>query len=335
MKKLSSRNDGFTLVELLVVIAIIGILIGLLLPAVQAAREAARRMQCANNLKQCSLGMLNYVETTGAGKLPCASYCSQDTQHYVTWARQLLPFIEQTPLYDGIPEIWRHAGVGANDTYFCGKRIKTYCCPSDAEHFYKDNVNGWCLHNYVVCIGKTGASNWSPGQPQIINGWREQIQYGSRVVRYKEAPFRNGGYQGKGYYCQKLANIKDGTSNTMMMSELLQVSKGDDINGAAQADERGNLWYTWGCMYSAFFTPNTSEMDYLGCIKGRATNAEYAPATDGTLDGASIISARSSHSGGVNVAMCDGSVRFVVDVVNLDVWAAASTAKGNESVNFD
>ena len=334
MSKVFSRKGGFTLVELLVVIAIIGILIGLLLPAVQAAREAARRMQCTNNLKQCMLAMLNYAETSG--KLPCASYCSQDSQHYVTWARQILPFIEQTALYDGIPEIWRHAGVGANDSYFCLKRIGTYCCPSDSEYFYKDNTKGWCLHNYVVCIGKTGASNWSPGSPSIINGWREQIQYGSRTVRYKEAAFRNGGYQGKGYYCQKLANIKDGLSNTMGMSELLQVSKGDDINGVAAADERGNLWYCWGCMYSAFFTPNTSEMDYLGCISGRATNAEYAPATDKTLDGATVVSARSSHSGGVNVAMCDGSVRFVSDTVNLDVWAAASTSKGSETTtNLD
>ena len=121
----------------------------------------------------------------------------------------------------------------------------------------------------------------------------------------------------------------------MGMSELLQVSKSDDINGVAAADERGNLWYCWGCMYSAFFTPNTSEMDYLGCISGRATNAEYAPATDKTLDGATVVSARSSHSGGVNVAMCDGSVRFVSDTVNLDVWAAASTSKGSETTNLD
>lgn len=330
----SSSSKGFTLVELLVVIAIIGILIGLLLPAVQSAREAARRMQCTNNLKQCMLGMLNYADTHG--KLPCASFSGSGRSHEVTWARQILPFLEQTALYEGIPVVWQNAGWGANDDYFRLKRVSTYCCPSDSELFYKDNSEGWCLHNYVVCIGKTGASQWdTSGEAASINGWREQVTYGSRVVKYKEAPFRNGGAQGKGYYCQKLANIKDGTSNTMAMSEIRQVSKGDDINGAAQADERGNLWYPWGCMYSAFFTPNTNEYDYLGCLAGRATDAEYAPAKQSTLDAAIVISARSYHAGGVNVAMCDGSVRFVPDVVNLDAWAAASTCKGNETVGLN
>ena len=330
---LSRSTKGFTLVELLVVIAIIGILIGLLLPAVQAAREAARRMQCTNNFKQCMLGMLNYADVVG--KLPCASYCSSNSANQTTWARQIMPYIEQNALYDAIPNVSGHAGVGANDSFFCLKRIGTYCCPSDNELFYKDNSKGWCLHNYVVCIGKTGASNWNPGNPGGFNGWREQIQYGSRTVKWKEAPFRNGSDQGRGYYCQKIANIKDGTSNTMAMSEIRQVSKGDDINGVAQADERGNLWYVWGVMYSAFFTPNTNEQDYLGCIPGRATNAEYAPATDGILDGASVISARSYHPGGVNVAMCDGSVRFVSDTIDLDIWAAASTSKGAETLTFN
>ena len=334
MKRAVSRSSfGFTLVELLVVIAIIGILIGLLLPAVQAAREAARRMQCTNNFKQCMLGMHNYVDAHG--KFPVASFTGSGRAHETTWARCLLPFIEQTTLYDGIPTKAGNAGWGANDSYFCKKRVTTYCCPSDTWQMYKDNANGWCQHNYVVCVGKTGTSQWSAsGDATVINGWREWVTYGDRVVQYKEAIFRCGSYQGQGYRCQPMAAITDGTSNTMAMSEIIQVSKSQDINGKATADERGNLWYPWGCAYSAFFTPNTQEMDYLGCIPTRAANAIFAPATDKTLDAAIIISARSRHSGGVNVAMADGSVRFVSDTINLDVWAAASTAKGGETETF-
>lgn len=324
-------RSGFTLVELLVVIAIIGILIGLLLPAVQAAREAARRMQCTNNFKQCMLGMHNYVDVHGV--FPIASFTGVDRQHETTWARCILPFIEQTTLYDGIPLKASNASWGANDSYFCKKRVATYCCPSDSWQMYKDNGNGWCQHNYVVCVGKTGTSQWSEsGDATVINGWREQITYGDRVVRYKEAIFRCGGDRGAGSFrCQSMAAITDGTSNTMAMSELIQVSKSQDINGTATADERGNLWYPWGCAYSAFFAPNTQEMDYLGCLPTRAANAIFAPATDKTLDAAIVISARSRHSGGVNVAMADGSIRFVGETVNLDVWAAVSTAKGNET----
>jgi len=330
----SRSQRGFTLVELLVVIAIIGILIGLLLPAVQAAREAARRMQCTNNLKQCMLGMHNYVDVQG--KFPAASYSGNTYADYyqTTWARALMPFIEQNAIYEGIPYKANNAAYSANDNYFCKKRVQTYMCPSCAEQWYKDNGSGWALHNYVVCVGRTGTSQWTAGSAAGTNGWREDLTYGSRSVHYKEAIFRQGGPQGSGHRCQAIAAIVDGTSNTMAMSELITVSK-SQASPAADADERGNLWYSYGCSYSAFFSPNTSEMDYESCTKNRAANVlPHAPATDQPLNGAIVISARSFHSGGVNVAMADGSIRFVSDTVNLSVWAAVSTLNDGETVTF-
>ena len=322
-------RGGFTLVELLVVIAIIGILIGLLLPAVQAAREAARRMQCTNNLKQCMLGMHNYHDAHKA--FPVGSFTGTSRwDHETTWARCLLPFIEQAPFYDGIPFKAAVAYRGANDGYFCLKQVPTYLCPTDTTEWYKNNSKGWALHNYVVCVGKTGTSMWNNnGDTTIINGWREQITYGSRVVKYKEALFRLGG-RGINFKCQSTAAATDGTSNTMAMSELITVNKDDDEDRKAIADERGNLWYPYGCAFSAFFTPNSSEQDHVGSQPGRIANARYAPGVQPPLDGAIIVTARSRHSGGVNVAMGDGSVRFVSDTIALDVWAALSTSNGGE-----
>src|SRR6056297_1076372 len=98
MKKFFSPRRGFTLVELLVVIAIIGILVALLLPAVQAAREAARRMQCGNNLKQMALAMHNYHDTHKA--FPFSYMIDPSNLNVQSWGTRLLPFIEQSAIYD-------------------------------------------------------------------------------------------------------------------------------------------------------------------------------------------------------------------------------------------
>ena len=114
----SHRRVGFTLVELLVVIAIIGILVGLLLPAVQAAREAARRMQCSNNLKQLGLSMHNYESTYQ--KFPMANVVNFRTATDLrgdgwTWHARILPFVEQTALYNQVNSVMG-TDVGGQDS---------------------------------------------------------------------------------------------------------------------------------------------------------------------------------------------------------------------------
>ncbi len=155
---------GFTLVELLVVIAIIGILVGLLLPAVQAAREAARRMQCSNNLKQMGLAVLNYESTykkfpvkTGGTANFCGSCPERNAANYnrLSVFVPLLPFIEQTPLYNRIqagnemsvgsvavmmapggPSGWFPKNDGTSVYFPWAQVIPGYQCPSDTPvHF--------------------------------------------------------------------------------------------------------------------------------------------------------------------------------------------------------
>ncbi len=336
---------GFTLVELLVVIAIIGILIGLLLPAVQAAREAARRMQCMNNLKQCVLAMQSYQDAHKV--FPVGSWCGGGGWEDHTWAVPLLPFIEQGTLYSKIPlpnwVAWynNQNGVsGNNAAVFAGLRIGTYTCPSDAENWRGNDSEGWALHNYVVCVGNIGTAVDRQGVANDNSGWRKSLTYGSRTVWGKEAIFCQSGDNaskaygsGLKYKCQKIASIKDGLSNTMSMSEVVTVNSNDDRNHATdRKDERGNLWYCYGSVYSAFFAPNSSEMDYLCSDPGNTIDAEYAPGTEAALDHTRVVSARSNHSGGVNVGMGDGSIRFVSNTIDLNVWGAISTSNGREAV---
>ena len=128
---------GFTLIELLVVIAIIAVLIALLLPAVQAAREAARRLQCVNNLKQIGLAFMNYVSSQGS--LPPTGTVSPSgiplqTMGNFGMKTRLLPYIEQTPLYNTMNMSFNgEAPNGQNDTILITK-LNAFVCPSDAEY---------------------------------------------------------------------------------------------------------------------------------------------------------------------------------------------------------
>ena len=138
LARIRSRR-GFTLIELLVVIAIIAVLIALLLPAVQAAREAARRMQCVNNLKQIGLAMHNYQSSNNT--LPYgARACCQGT-----WLVPVLPFLEQTALYNSWNSFGNNSGLrgyvdsyfrysGAANTTVTTTRISAYYCPSDGNN---------------------------------------------------------------------------------------------------------------------------------------------------------------------------------------------------------
>src|SRR5256885_13841109 len=157
------RKQAFTLVELLVVIAIIGVLVALLLPAVQTAREAARRMQCANNLKQIGLAFHNYESTFKV--LPPETMCVGAGTHGPTAFVHILPQIEQSPLYDRLASV----GFGATVSYWMGSSnsntpkiraaldstvIKGYRCPSSIMDKFRTVVDARLMvASYAMIAG--------------------------------------------------------------------------------------------------------------------------------------------------------------------------------------
>ncbi|MSR32300.1 MAG: DUF1559 domain-containing protein [Gemmataceae bacterium] len=279
------KPDGFTLIELLVVIAIIAILIGLLLPAVQKVREAASRMSCANHLKQLSLAVMNYEST-----YQCFPNSRRDADY--TWFCQILDFVEQ----GAFRTTWNF------NTDFYGQTqqvrtqtVKIFFCPSRRAAATQDMNNGdqrdgsagnstrfpGALADYACNLGNTGGDYWWDGPTQN----QTTINVATNGVFCLANNWSTGGsgYR-KGF---RLADISDGQSNTFMIGEKhVPVGREGDFNyrdGAAYNGDKGSS------MFGA-----------------SATNLPARGPTD-TRTGCF----GSSHSGVVQFALCDGSVRAI------------------------
>lgn len=320
----SRRKAAFTLVELLVVIAIIGILIALLLPAVQAAREAARRSQCSNNLKQIALAFHNYADTHK--KFPAYQYPVVGTNSWEGHSAltMVLPFMEQGPVYEKVDfrKKWDDTAVQPNRV-----KIGTLLCPTDADYpnySYPGN-------NYVVCGG---------ARVNLYDGGGA-VNASGMFLRNRESTF---------------ADVRDGTSNVVMLSELL---KGDGNDSALNKDrdftnnltgytdqfpaqsEIESLGVTCDSSANSWHASNAGR-EWMGPFPGHTAFNTVAPpnwnhfscCTGGTYgyacDRNGIVPARSSHPGGVNVAMGDASVRFISETIDLTIWQrAGARADGN------
>jgi prepilin-type N-terminal cleavage/methylation domain-containing protein/prepilin-type processing-associated H-X9-DG protein len=330
---------GFTLIELLVVIAIIAILIGLLLPAVQKVREAANRMACTSNLKQIALANMNFENTNGTflpgvGKNGCC---------WGVWTVPILPYLEQESLF----KIYiNFGGLDANpaDTvrfprYSQGvnrqvtsTRLKVMTCPSDQPQSW----GALTKHNYVLNAGNTtffqvalplGCTPGTPGCTPFLGApfsW-----YANSDLNWDSPfPYTNPPTNpalGKMGRPVKIAEVTDGTSATMMASEAIQ-GRGDDL--------RGFTWWGGAAGFTTYMSPNSTERDVItGGICVELTNPRMPCTTTSTPARPRLMGARSLHAGGVNVAMCDGSVRFVRESVSMPVWRALSTAQGGEVVD--
>ncbi|GAA4423134.1 DUF1559 domain-containing protein [Bremerella cremea] len=312
----AQARSGFTLVELLVVIAIIGVLIALLLPAVQQAREAARRMQCTNNQKQLGLAMHNYHDTYGnfpPGVIGLVNFDGTDPLNFEntppTWMQSILPFIEQANLYD---QMKPHFDQGRRAATAPGRFtvIDGLTCPSDANTPKITNIEPavWSGNfgfggNYVAC---SGSGYFTPSSDPYMQNADGMFYAKSKT---------------------DFASVVDGTSNTVMLGEILVVPDVAPRNSVNQ-DLRGS--YYFGRRASGNFStrepPNTIVGDRLSSCRNLPRTPCNGQGTDNM-----IIHSRSLHPGGANVTLGDGSVRFIPETVNRTVFQAYGTRAGGET----
>jgi prepilin-type N-terminal cleavage/methylation domain-containing protein/prepilin-type processing-associated H-X9-DG protein len=340
---------AFTLIELLVVIAIIAILIGLLLPAVQKVREAAARAKCQNNIKQIALACHSYHDQNGF--LPPAveiinpiltspqngtGSTSNNTSSYRTpgfgpnWAVHILPQMEQGPLYAqyqaDILAFKTSNGTNQNWRNLRGVTVPTYLCPSDngANVQFALNGGGWARGNYAANAG----GGWICDS---VNSRSTDGMRGGMIVI-------NGGL--------RLTDVSDGLSNTVCVNEV-RVGVTDKDRRGTWAMGVGGASLTGALGYGDCGTPNDTNEKSDDIENCNDIIAVVPPATLQKMRmGCSYdngpnnwpnwqAGARSLHTGGVNAAMGDGSVRFVRDGVSIQAWHWTNGRSDGQIVSLD
>ena len=313
------KGDGFTLIELLVVIANIGILIALMLPAVQSARESARILQCQSHLRQIALAIHNYHDSRemlpygalqGPGDVNAKRTPFDPGRWFddYTWTAQIGAQIEQQAWFDLFDF---HVSVSnvANEAAR-RRKIALYACPSDGlvENEWWSPL--WCRvrTNYVANWGNTGYAQKD----------HSGVVFGGAPFTFRKT--------------KRLSDIKDGTSSTLLLSETL-TPKGEGWEGPLGE----TILSTGGQSFDAWVTPNSPVPDEVGrlCPNPATKGGTICITTGGGIIYTDIPAshhhaARSNHSGGVNAALCDGSVRFFSNGIDLLTWRALSTSDGHE-----
>ncbi|MES2789805.1 MAG: DUF1559 domain-containing protein [Planctomycetota bacterium] len=356
------RNRGFTLIELLVVIAIIAVLIALLLPAVQQAREAARRTQCKNNLKQIGLALHNYHDAFNVfvfrkGGTNSTSGGTDTSRNDGNYQRRsglvsLLPYLDQTALFQRIeagdtttsPVVVKGGAAPWSSWGGYNQTIGAFRCPTDPGIQVTKGVCNYAfsMGDYVGASNRDStnvnglfAANTCYGVRDVVDGTSNTLAFAERV----QASFASGG--------KPNADVREGI---IMSVAAIQTNPGACLAAAASirsgsryttgANIKGKFSSTWcdgqpeNVAFLAVLAPNSPS-----CINDGNVNS------DGDIN---LMSASSYHTGGTQVLMADGAVRFVsenIDTGNLGVantlggksphgvWGALGTKNGGEVVN--
>ncbi|QDT11960.1 DUF1559 domain-containing protein [Planctomycetes bacterium K23_9] len=333
-RRTKQDRPGFTLVELLVVIAIIGILVGLLLPAVQSAREAARRMSCSNNMRQIGLALHNYASAYKE-QFPNAGYDGIGYLNDYSPQAKLLPFLEQQNLSNLIDFDIQMGHPAKADLptalhEAAATIVPTFLCPSDPE-----SAN----HSLTLPSGaeiQIAGTNYGMNHGSGMDGSFHPVYAGDGLC-WANARIR-------------FASILDGTSNTLVFAETIRGPGSEMANlpnnlatsqsyrstqipsdylAQIDSDDYESIFAatsTWNGARHEYWLRGTVPSGPL--LVGRLPPNSRVP--DFNYRSSKINSARSRHTGGAMAVFADGSVHFVTDSIDREVWHASWTRHGNE-----
>ncbi|QDT05729.1 hypothetical protein K227x_41320 [Rubripirellula lacrimiformis] len=334
----ATSRRAFTLVELLVVIAIIGVLVGLLLPAVQAAREAARRMSCSNNMKQIGLGLHNYASAY-RGQFPNAGYPGIGYINDYSPMAKLLPFLEQQNLVELVDFSIQMGHPGKDDLPVelheaAGKAVPSFLCPSDPEQ--ATHILSMPSGAEVAIAGTNYGMNHGSGMDNVFHPSQAEpdgLCWSNARIRF--------------------ASILDGTSNTLVFAETIrgpggsaadlpnnlvtsQLYRSSPSNGISDSILAAADNHDFDTVFADASSWNGQRHAYWlrGCVPdGPLVNGRMGPNSrvpDFSYRSSKINSARSNHTGGAMTTFADGSVHFITDSVDIEVWHALWTRSGRE-----
>ncbi len=313
------KRHGFTLVELLVVIAIIGILVGLLLPAVQAAREAARRMQCSNNVKQIALACHNYesafrsfasggiVSYTPAAlaNLNDSNFCTTGLDRtQAPWTVLILPFLEEKNLYGQFDFNRRFTGSSniqgdAPNAALFRLNMAKYQCPSDPNS--QSAINN---SNYLGVQG--GGPPTGVGAPPCSTQLAQRVFFKSGVI-YANSRTRMG-------------DITDGTTSVFLIGESRYMPtpnmRTDGFHAGWASSLKADNTFAVPLTFAAAVLQINAQRD---CGVGIADCFNFVSRIFG-----------SRHTGGCHFGLCDGSVQFVNQ--NIDITTYRQMANRNDGL---
>jgi prepilin-type N-terminal cleavage/methylation domain-containing protein len=303
-KQKSLLHLGFTLVELLVVIAIIGILVGLLLPAVQAAREAARRLQCANNLKQQGLAMMNHLDARRKFPSGCEVASTADFGHRFLWSGQILPYLEADNVFNQIDQ-------GANwDVAPNAPTIQivqpVFRCPSsNAPSAINHHVANRVPCTYLACASGLTARESGPGA-MVSDNRLDGVFYTNSRTRD--------------------ADITDGMSNTLLVGEaLFQIQiVGPDSHGNPQIIDHWSVG-----------TPSMGNGEMSEALGSTAAKINSWKQAGSAFIEDIELGYSSHHAGVVQAVFGDGRVTAISENIDMNIWKGIGTRGNGEVVTLE